>query len=1330
MNSIIYYIICIVFILKYSKFKLNVQCLVLVIFTLLFFSILKFESFATKRNLFVKKDEDDGNTNCPIKQKKFNLFDDEFCSDDGSIGLNNNTCTLSESSSHKYPVCKTYKCPPGYKLVQRTSGGFCKNRTTDETCAISQQETNSKNCNHLSMFYKLENHKYEAHDNILLEKPSQISLPECKIKCRDNENCNLFTHNKNYCRIFRNIVSGDSIKKYPNSSIYFKKLTNYKEEEDVEIKGHDLAQYSNKTILECAELCKKDSKCNAFGWDKELDVGTCMLKTSNIENDKTHNKVYNTYNKKFNYNELNEVDKVNTNDIELKGQSFVDISDGDLESYNKTKCNKIIQSYLDENDVSYTDNNNVIYTGDNIDKIDDLDTNINDRCHELISQSQPTQSTNLGTHLLNVTNHMKEQITKKTKCVTSYINRDKCIKDRIQESCQERCTDQGGIDSIYSKTQSLNNKCKCIIPHFENSEDCKLNCKSFFAENDITSQKDRVQEEDKENQYVQSIFNEDKKKCICKVPYKFIKNKDKPSGWLCKSSDGIVKKSIEEIQINENENYKDKEYKLKMENEHKKIGIKEREKNKEINSLYENLIKNGNYLFINDIASNLITNKINKIIIKKAIPNTMMKLSNIEIITKTGIISQIIKNISYSSILDNSNVSTLFGTPKNLNVLFSTKNEDNPQIIINFSNKHEINEIKIYGDVKNKHSIYPLRVELYEDDNLIVYYTRQSKYNEIEKSKDIPNLQRYKSENIKNWGNPDLFRQFCNVSGIQEDRDFCKVVQNKLLNTHNLECKTFDHNNKYQINNIEIGHKNTQYMKDETGNGHDDFCRCVGDFPQSRVKCIGTTKNGFEEEFYPIGKPPNCHGYKGHQLKNYLDINKKEGCNKDKSKHFVSAGFYYHINKYYYLFKNSQLNKQKIVLVSLVSQDKNNSVKSGYPKIFDEKEWANLPEIYYQYLDAVLYIGNNSVILFSNEYCIFYNIMEQSPYYINYITGEYIYNIDKHRKISEVFKNIPLTKVDAVDITDFTIKLDTEKLNRFLRILKNEYDIRNIDINKLIKYYAINWKELNDSETIANTLLVNIISLINECKNDKKNMIYFKSKIYYIFNKFYIPKCYLFSGNIYYEFIQPIGNTHPIIKKMVINSSNINGYTYAKVDAFITFYDTLQMSTLLYKGNNVIFYSLNSKNSKSVFNKIKNIHKNLWKISPNNLIKNNNNISNFKLNKSITSNSTAKNINLTDNIEFKIYYKNKLDIFSNKLLIDIECKYSELQYSNNFGKIVKNINQNELVIINLSINNGIKDRTYTKEVYANTIIRDLLTPPYYFHTYVNNFKIQLNKINI
>ena len=1349
MDFIIYYIISIVFILKYSEFKLNMQCLLLVIFTLLFFSILKLESFATNRKLFVAKNNNDGITNCPIKQKKFNLFDDEFCSDDGSIGLNNNTCTLSESSSHKYPVCKTYKCPEGYKLSQKTKGGYCKNTTTGEYCGISQKESNYKNCNSLSMFYKLDNHKYEVNDNILLDKPEKISLSECKIKCRDNENCTLFTYDKNNCKIYRNILSTDSIKKYPKSSIYFKKLTNYKEEKDVEIKGKDLAQYSNKTILECANLCKKDSKCNAFCWDKEIDVGNCMLKTNFTDEDKEYNDVYNTYTKKFNYNELNELDKENTSNVEVKGQSDIQIDDTQFSNYNKEKCNHIVKSYLD---------NVLIYTEDKKKNIENIYPDIDKRCQDLTDKSKEVNQINIKIATLvdeikkqndsksiwntaqttiNILNKIKQKELEKKileadllkfktnykqKCISSYIDRNKCIERRVDNSCREKCkiNHPTSIGSVYNKEEQ---KCVCVVPYIMIDEDCKSQCKSFFNEKNINDIKP-----DEHYKFTKNAGNYIENKCVCKIPYKFIKSKDKdkPRGWLCKSSEDIVKDTIGEIETNSSENYKDEVYRLKFENANKKIGIKNRVKNKEINTLYENLIKNGNYLFITDIASKLITNKINKIIIKKAIPSTMLKLSNIDIITKTGNISENIKNISYSSILENSNVSTLYGEPKNLNVLFSTKNEDNPHIIINFSNKHEINELKIYGDVKNKYSIYPLRVELYEDDNLILYYTRQSKYSEIEKSKDIPNLERYKSENIKNWGDPDLFRQFCNVSGIQEDRDYCKVVKNKLSNTHNLECKTYDNKHIYNIQNIDIGHKNSQYMKDETGNGHDDFCRCVGDFPQSRVKCIGATKNGFEDEFYPINKPVNCYGYKGHELKNYMDISKKESCKKDESKHFVSAGFYYHVNKYYYLFKNTQLNKRKVVLVSLVSHEKNNSVKSGYPKIFDENEWANLPKIYYEYLDAVLYIGNNSVILFSNEYCIFFNIKEQSPYYIDYVTGEYIYNIDKNRKIREVFKNLPLTKVDAVDITDFTIKSDTDKLNRFLRILKNQYNIENIDIKKLMDYYTINYKELNENKKIAYKLLFNIIKLIKECKNGKKSMIYFKSKIYYVFTNFYIPKCYLFSGNKYYEFLQPIGNTHSIIKKMDINSRNINGYTYAKVDAFVTFYDKLQMSTLLYKGNNVIFYSLNSPNSRSVFYKIKNIHKNLWKISPNNLIKNNNNIFYFKLNKNITSTITEKNINLTDNIQFKIYYKNKLDIFSNNLLIDIDCKYSELEHINNIGKIVKNNNHNHNLIINLIIN----ERSYKTEVSTNKIISDLITPPNYFHKYVNNFKIQLDKINI
>lgn len=1172
MDIIIFYIICIIIIFKYANFKLNINSLFLITFTLLLFSILELESFKSNRKFFEKND--DKTSKCPIKQIKFNLLNQEFCSDNGSIGKNNNTCTLSESVSHKYPVCKTYKCPDGFKLIQMTHGGFCKNLSTNKYCAISQKNTNYKNCNNLSMFYKLDNHKYEVNDNIILEKHIKVSLPECKIKCRDNKNCNFFTHENNVCKLYRNILSGDSIKKYPKKNIYFKKLTNYKEEENVEIKGNDLAQYLNTTIAECANKCENNSKCNGYSWNKEFDVGACMLKTSKKDKDKDYNNVYNSYSKNFNYNKLNDLDKQNTIDLE--------------------------------------------------------------------------------------------------------------------------------IDQKQIKTE----------------EDCKLNCKSYF--NNINNNKDN------DNFFSNNEFYKyENTKCICKIPYKFVNNKDKLNGWLCKSTDKIVKETIDEIQVNSDENYNDKLYRLRYKNENKKMKLISNVKKKEIKKLYEILIKNGNYLFITNIAEKLLNNKINKIIIKKKNPNTMLTLANIEILNKSSIITDRIKSIEYSSKSDKSDIDTLYSNNKNLNILFTTQMQDNPHIIIHFAEKFEINELKIYGDVNNRFSIYPLRVEFYNDDNLIIYYDRLSKYSEIQKSKEIDNFKKLKNYNIKNWGHPDFYRSFCNVSGTQENNDYCKIVKNKLSNSYDLECNTYDNNNIYNLINIDIGHKNSQYMKDESGNGHDDFCRCVGDFPQSKVKCFQATKEGFNKEFYPINKPTNCYGYNSNQLKNYMDVKKKKLCNKE-DKYFVSAGFYYHVNKYYYLFKNTQLNNKKVVLVSLLSKNKNNSVKNGYPKLFDENEWPNLPYIYYKYLDAVLYIGNNSVILFSNQYCIFYNIMEQYPYYINYVTGEYIFEIDRNRFINEVFTNLNLNKVDAVDITDITIKSDTDRLNRFLRILKNDYDLKNKDIIKnLQKYYIFNWNELHDKESVATSILIKITNLIQLCNQFNKDIKYFYSKIYYIFNNYYIPKCFIFSGNKYYEFIQPINNSESIIKEMDINSKNINGYTYAKVDAFVTFYDTLQMSTLLYKGNNVIFYSLNSKNNKSVFNKIKNIHKNLWKIKTNNLINKNKNIYYFKLNKNITE------IKSNYNIELKIEYKNKLEIYKNNILIDINAKYNELENINNIGKIVENKKNSRLLKFYLIVNDGISEKTYTKEILDSEIINNFKISPYIFNIiFHNKYIITLHKINI
>ena len=656
--------------------------------------------------------------------------------------------------------------------------------------------------------------------------------------------------------------------------------------------------------------------------------------------------------------------------------------------------------------------------------------------------------------------------------------------------------------------------------------------------------------------------------------------------------------------------------------------------------------------------------------------------------------------------------------------------EDNPHIIITLNKSYLINEIKIYGDIDDKYSIYPLKVELYDDnDNNIIYYYRKSKYSATEVSKDILLYQKYNNEynlNIKNFGSPDLYRSFCKLSENKNIKDFCKITKNKLTNNYNLECNTIDNNKKFNISNIDIGYNNSQYMKDEDGNGYDNFCRCVGESFNSNVSCFKTTKDGFGDEFTPLNKPLNCYGYTGEQLKNFKPLHIKSKCSISEIKNNVSAGFYNHVNKYYYLFKNTQINNKKLILISLIQKTKNSKdkIKNGYPKIFNENFWANLPKIYYEWLDAVLYIGNNSVILFSNEYCIFYNIKDQSPYYINYNTGDHNFKITKNKKIREVFLALPksITSVDAVDISDITVKSSTDKLNNFLIFLKKVYNINDIPIDDFQNNLIKNYKIFDKNKKKAVKLITKIINFLKYCVSEKKNIIYFKSNLYIIFNNYYIPKCYLFKNDKYYEYSHEVGSSTPICSKKYLNDSDsiVKDINFNKIDAFVTFYDTHQVSTLLFNKSDVIFYSLNGSNIKPVYSKIKSKYKNLWKVYPNNLYLKNKNIINFTIN-SLEINDVKND----DIINLKIYYKNKSsEIFNNVNILDITIKFDQFKLHKKIYKIINNKNIEEEINIEVIIN----EKVYTIRESSRNIVNEFNLSNSYEKRKINEFKIKLEKI--
>ena len=74
---------------------------------------------------------------------------------------------------------------------------------------------------------------------------------------------------------------------------------------------------------------------------------------------------------------------------------------------------------------------------------------------------------------------MKWEKWRKQKCISSYIDRNKCIERRVDNSCREKCKidHPTSIDSVYNKEEQ---KCVCVVPYIMIDEDCKSQCKSFF----------------------------------------------------------------------------------------------------------------------------------------------------------------------------------------------------------------------------------------------------------------------------------------------------------------------------------------------------------------------------------------------------------------------------------------------------------------------------------------------------------------------------------------------------------------------------------------------------------------------------------------------------------------------------------------------------------------------------------------------------------------------------------------------------------------------------------------------------------------------------------
>ncbi|XP_072049299.1 uncharacterized protein [Amphiura filiformis] len=174
---------------------------------------------------------------------------------------------------------------------------------------------------------------------------------------------------------------------------------------------------------------------------------------------------------------------------------------------------------------------------------------------------------------------------------------------------------------------------------------------------------------------------------------------------------------------------------------------------------------------------------------------------------------------------------------------------------------------EIYEDLNatDATDIYPtdatdFATEFYTEEPFVTEfganYTEETFVTEVmnETDADIGNLtcaglkpRRY---DIEDLGSDCLFRGWADVQAQGAANDYCRVVAQggpKFLSCA-LAGATDDHvytSPNASVDWFDAGHTDTWYMKDEDGDGRDDYCRCVGAPPDTVVSCMKADDSGF-----------------------------------------------------------------------------------------------------------------------------------------------------------------------------------------------------------------------------------------------------------------------------------------------------------------------------------------------------------------------------------------------------------------------------------------------------------------------------------------------------
>ena len=228
-----------------------------------------------------------------------------------------------------------------------------------------------------------------------------------------------------------------------------------------------------------------------------------------------------------------------------------------------------------------------------------------------------------------------------------------------------------------------------------------------------------------------------------------------------------------------------------------------------------------------------------------------------------------------------------------LELFFSTENTQNPWIEIKFYDNDpldtpstvEITKIFIYNRLDaHQDNLVPLKIELLNSEDSVVKEAIKRSFKEpLQLSKSLPPIPEglgitdYADLPGTNLGEQSMIREWVKLNN--NDR-FCSIQKDPGSGIYNLECASIQDPKSIESLPINPGFSQSQYFKDETGNGELDFCRCKGNLPNTYVSC--NSFNGIDAfestEFIPKNKPTGCQNMTGEFLKSINSSNALQTC--------------------------------------------------------------------------------------------------------------------------------------------------------------------------------------------------------------------------------------------------------------------------------------------------------------------------------------------------------------------------------------------------------------------------------------------------------------------